>query len=144
MTALLDTNVLIALFDAAHVHHEAAHEWLQSNRSGGWATCPLTENGFIRVVANPSYPGRRTSIADAVQRLRVFRESGDHVFWPDSASLTDASSIDPRHIGGHQQITDVYLLSLAVRHNGRLATFDRTIRVAAVKGATSSHLECIT
>lgn len=80
MTALLDVNFLVALFDPMHLHHEAAHEWFGRNRGGGWATCPLTENGFVRVVSNPRYPGRGTSTRDAIARLAEIRRSADHVF----------------------------------------------------------------
>src|SRR4051812_38398888 len=87
MKALLDVNFLVALFDPMHVHHEAAHEWFGRNRGEGWVTCPLTENGFVRVVSNPRYPGRGTSTRDAIARLTEIRQSPDHVFWPDSVSV---------------------------------------------------------
>jgi uncharacterized protein len=87
MVALLDVNVLIALFDPAHVHHEAAHAWLEVNRKYGWATCALTENAFVRVLSNPAYPGRGTTVGDAVLRLQVFCSEQEHEFWPDSISL---------------------------------------------------------
>lgn len=140
MVALLDVNVLVALFDPAHAHHETAHRWFGPNRASGWATCPLTENGLVRVISNPSYPGRRTTVQDAIQRLTGFRESGDHTFWPDSASLCDRQRMRPAHLLGHRQLTDVYLLALAVEHEGQLATLDRSIPLAAVGGAQSHHL----
>jgi toxin-antitoxin system PIN domain toxin len=141
MIALLDVNVLVALFDEAHLHHERAHEWFGSNRSLGWASCPLTENGFARVVSNPAYPGRGTTLQDAIARLERFRLSGgDHSFWPDSVSLRDDTLFRLVHIGGHRQLTDLYLLALAVRHRGRLATFDRSIPLRSVAGAGPEHL----
>ena len=143
MIALLDVNVLIALFDPMHGHHEAAHQWLGENREAGWATCPLTENGFVRVLSNPAYPGRRTTPLDALGRLADFRNSGDHFFWSDDVSLCDTSIFEPRHIGGYRQLTDVYLLGLAARHEGRLVTFDRGIHRLAVQGAKGEHLEVI-
>ena len=76
--ALLDVNVLIALFDPGHLHHEAAHGWFASAEPRAWASCPLTENGFVRVLSNPGYPGRRTTVADAVGRLRRFTETSSH------------------------------------------------------------------
>lgn len=143
MATLLDVNVLVALFDPVHAHHEAAHKWFNPNRESGWATCPLTENGLVRIISNPSYPGRRTTIQDAIQRLTRFRESGNHTFWSDSKSLCDPLLIRPAHLVGHGQLTDVYLLALAVTHGGQLATFDRSIPLAAVDGAKTSHLAFI-
>lgn len=140
MVALLDVNVLIALFDELHEYHEAAHQWFGRNRRLGWATCPLTENGFVRIVSNPTYPGRGTSLEDAIARLEEFRKSGNHAFWPDSLSLRDGSLFRPVHLTGHRQLTDVYLLALAFHHSGRLATFDRTIPLQSVAGAGPEHL----
>lgn len=142
MIALLDVNVLIALFDGTHVHHDTAHRWFADHRHQGWATCPLTENGFVRVIANPSYPGRRTTIGDAIDRLRQFADQPDHHFWPDVTSLRD-DRFRPRHVGGHRQLTDVYLLALAVHHQGRLTTFDRSIPLQSVDGATAENLEIL-
>lgn len=139
--ALLDVNLLVALFDPEHVHHDAAHRWFGMEKPGGWATCPLTENGVIRILSNPAYcpaPERPSSVAD---RLRTFRASGHHVFWPDDASLCDAGlfalSVSRR------QLTDVYLLGLARAHGGRLATFDRSIPLKAVRGAGPDDLVMI-
>ena len=143
MTWLLDVNVLVALFDPEHVHHEAAHRWFAGVRSAGWATCPLTENGLVRVVSNPAYPGRRTTVANAVSRLRRFTESGDHVHWPDDVSLLRTDELDGSELTGHREITDAYLLALAVRHDGSLATFDRSVRTAAVPAFEPRHLVAI-
>ena len=142
MAALLDVNVLVALFDPMHAHHEAAHEWFADNRQRGWATCPLTENGVVRILSNPNYPGRMTTIGDAVTRLGSFRESGHHTFWPDSASICD-EAFRPAHVQGYRQLTDIYLLALAVRNDGRLATFDRGIPLSSVSGAGADHLALI-
>lgn len=143
MIALLDVNVLVALFDPTHVHHDVAHHWFRRQRASGWATCPLTENGLVRVLSNPTYPGRRTTVEDAVRRLQRFRHSGDHSFWGDTLSVCEGSRIQLEHVGGHRQLTDVYLLALAVEHQGRLATFDRAISVAAVEGATLRNLAIV-
>lgn len=140
MVALLDVNVLVALFDPDHVHHQLAHDWLAENRGQGWATCPLTENGLVRILSNPAYSGRRTTVQDAVDRLGAFRASGDHAFWPDAVSLCDEGRFVFPHVGGHRQLTDAYLLALAVQNEGRLATFDRGIRPAAVAGAAAANL----
>jgi len=140
MVHLLDVNLLVALFDPEHVHHEAAHAWFGSVKGAGWATCPLTENGLVRVLSAPAYPGRRTTVADAVDRLRRFTQSGDHVRWPADVSLLDPDRVEAGHLTGHREITDAYLLALAVRHDGALATFDRSLRTAPVVGAGGEPL----
>lgn len=141
--ALLDVNVLVALFDPDHAHHEAAHRWFAANRSAGWATCPLTENGFVRVLSNPAYSPVHFSPGEIVARLRQFCESGDHVFWPDAVTLRDDGLFVSQLPLGHRQVTDVYLLGLARQNGGRLATFDQAIPVHAVAGATREHLAVI-
>lgn len=141
--ALLDVNVLIALFDPDHVHHQPAHDWFAGNRQSGWATCPLTENGLVRILSNPAYSGRQTTVRDAVARLTAFRASGDHDLWPDTVTLCEEGRFDFTHVSGHRQLTDVYLLALAVERGGRLATFDHRIRPDAVVGATAANLACI-
>lgn len=142
MAALLDVNVLVALFDPMHIHHEAAHEWFAENRQRGWATCPLTENGMVRVLSNPNYPGRMTTTGDAIARLGSFRESGHHTFWSDSVSICD-EALRPAHVQGYRQLTDIYLLALTVHNDGRLATFDQAIPLASVNGANSDHIVVI-
>lgn len=139
---LLDVNVLVALFDADHVHHEAAHDWFADHREQGWATSPATENGFVRVVSNPAY-GIGLRAVDAADRLRRFCASGHHHAWTDGASLLDASLFRLDHLAGHRQVSDVYLLGLTVRMGGRLATFDHAIPVEAVHGATPESLAVI-
>ena len=140
MIHLLDVNVLVALFDPAHLHHDAAHGWFGAAREAGWATCPITQNGFLRVLSNPAYPGRRTTVADGADRLRRFLASGGHGFWPDDVSLVDAGLVEAVHLSGYREITDAYLLALAVRRRGCLATFDRGVRLTSVRGADASHV----
>lgn len=132
--SLLDVNVLVALFDTSHVHHDVAHDWFADNRDAGWATCAATENGFIRVLANPVY-GLTLRPADILERLRAFCSSGKHVFWSDTVSLRDTTLFNASFVRGHRQVTDVYLLGLAKKMGGRLATFDRTIPLRAIVGA---------
>jgi toxin-antitoxin system PIN domain toxin len=141
--ALLDVNVLVALFCADHVHHELAHDWFADHRRDGWATCPLTENGFLRIVTNPAtgIPVQRP--VEVLDRLCTFRKSGHHRFWPDSVSLADTRVFNASIIRGHRQVSDIYLLGLAAHEGGALATFDRTIPLAAVRGATKQHLQLI-
>lgn len=138
--ALLDVNVLVALFDQGHRDHENAHGWLGRNRKYGWATCPITINGCIRILSNPSYLTRQTTPGEVAHVLRNACSAADHHFWEDSVSLTDESLFQASMIRGHQKITDAYLLGLAVRNHGRLATFDRSIPLHAVHGAAPGNL----
>lgn len=135
MIALLDVDVLVALFDPAHLHHEIAHAWLGAHRADGWATCPITENGFARAVSHPAYPGRRVTVQDALERLGAFADAGDHHFWPDSTSLRRRSRIDTGLLDGHDRVQGAYLLLLAVQNEGRLVTFDAGVPLAAVPQA---------
>jgi toxin-antitoxin system PIN domain toxin len=141
--ALLDVNLLVALFDADHTHHELAHDWFADNRSYGWATCPVTENGLIRVLANPQYGSPVSAIPAVLDRLKKFRANGHHEFWADALSLTDATLFASSLVRGYRQVTDVYLLGLAHSRGGRLATFDRSISLGSVPGATRETLEMI-
>jgi toxin-antitoxin system PIN domain toxin len=141
--SLLDVNVLLAIFDEDHVHHERAHEWWDANKGDGWASCPLTQNGFVRVFSQPTYRRGKTSAATALDLLRQATSRGDHAFWPDDISLLDADRFDPERILGPKQLTDIYLLALAIKNGGRLATFDRAIASRAVKPAEPRHLAVI-
>ena len=141
--SLLDVNVLIALFDPDHVHHEIAHDWFAEARTTGWATCPITENGLIRVVSGVS-SNTATRPRDLVDLLCTFCRSGHHVFWDRTVSLRDETLFHHESIGGSRQITDIYLLGLAKRMGGRLATFDQTIPLRAVVGASVTDIAVIT
>lgn len=141
--ALLDVNVLVALFDPDHVHHELAHDWFADHRAQGWATCPITENGLLRVLANPAYGSAIARPSELAARLRRFCASSHHEFWPDKVSLCDPALFDPAFVAGHRQITDVYLLGLAKANGGCLATFDATIPLRAVRGAGKNLLHLI-
>jgi hypothetical protein len=139
--ALLDVNVLVALFDPDHVHHEPAHAWFAIDREAGWATCPMTENGLVRILSKTAYTGTHAT-SDAIRsRLGTFCGSGDHVFWPDELSIRDERFRLSRVT--HRQLTDVYLLALAAARAGRLATFDRSIHVGAVVEADEDSLAVI-
>lgn len=140
--ALLDVNVLIALFDETHVHHQTAHDWFADHADAGWATCPLTENGFLRVLTHPR-AGVEDDPLTVFNSLRTFCGSRQHVFWEDAISLRDPRIFDDSVILSHKQLTDVYLLGLATRKRGRLATFDTRIPLKAVKGATRDNLAVI-
>lgn len=139
MRALFDVNVLIALFDQAHPHHNAASSWLSANIKHGWASCPITQNGCVRIMSHAAYPGARPA-AQIIERLRGALEHSAHSFWPDDTSITDPRIVDGARVHNARQITDTYLLALAVKHEGRLVTFDSGIALSAVKGAAARHL----
>jgi toxin-antitoxin system PIN domain toxin len=140
--ALFDVNVLIALLQPHHIHFERAHAWWEVNRPQGWASCPLTQNGFVRIVTQtPSL--KRLTVSEAIDRLQELTSTTDHEFWPDDVTLLDAGRFERARILGPKQLTDIYLLGLAVNHGGRLATFDRAIPSAAVHGAPPQHLAVI-
>ena len=141
--ALLDVNVLVALFNPDHIHHDTAHDWFAENRADGWATCPITEQGVVRILANPKYWTEFERTAALVERLATFCASGHHHFWSDAISLRDATLFNLSHISGHRQLSDVYLLGLAKKMGGRLATFDQTIPLKAVIGASTDTVAVI-
>jgi toxin-antitoxin system PIN domain toxin len=141
VTFLLDVNVLIALIDPAHVGHEAAHQWFDAEGKTAWATCPMTENGVIRIVGNPKYPNTPGSTAIVAEIVTQLRALPGHLFWPDDISLVDTDHVDASEVLISAQVTDTYLLALAVTHSGKLATFDRRLSTKAVKGGKAAlHL----
>ncbi len=132
MTFLLDVNVLIALVDPAHVGHDLAHDWFAREGRTSWATCPLTENGLIRIVGHPRYPNSLGSPAAAMELLNRLCALPGHVFWGDAISLRDAPNLDASKILAPAQVTDVYLLALAAANAGVLATLDKRLPTNAV------------
>ena len=140
MRALLDVNVWVALFDDAHQFSERANAFTET-RGLRIATCPIVENGVIRILSLPSY-GRRGGLPMQLVRQRLVEACShlDHEFWPDDVSLRDDAAVDFSRVQGHNQITDLYLLALAVRHGGKLVTLDQSIALQSVHGATSKHL----
>jgi hypothetical protein len=139
MRALLDVNVLIALLDADHSLHARASEWFAGQARRGWASCPITQNGCARIMSHPGYPNA-LPVQAVLQRLGEAVSSPLHEFWPDDVSLVDAGVADAGRVHGPRQITDVYLLALAVRHRGCFATFDASVAVEAVRLAEKRHL----
>ncbi len=139
MRALLDVNVLIALLDSDHSLHVPATDWFNSNSHKGWASCPITQNGCVRIMSSPGYPGA-LPVRAVVERLAMASKTRHHEFWPDDVSLLDPELLDPSRIHGPRQITDLYLLALAVQHRGSFVTFDRLISTDAMKRAAKSHL----
>ncbi len=139
MRALFDVNVLLALFDQAHIHHQLARDWFKTHIRDGWASCPLTQNGFLRVVSQPRYP-KPISTRAALDLLENATTTRHHEFWSDDLSFLEEARFDRSKIHGPGQLTDLYLLSLAVWRGGRLITFDSRIPQSAVRGAESQHL----
>jgi toxin-antitoxin system PIN domain toxin len=141
MRALLDVNVIIALLDPDHAFHERAHAWWATNMKSGWASCPLTENGVVRIMSNPGYSQRtRFTPGDLIDRLRTFARQTNHEFWPDEISLRDEKIFAGERIHSSLQLTDLYLLGLAVKHHARLVTFDRGIPLSGVRDAKVANL----
>jgi uncharacterized protein len=127
LVSLLDVNLLIALAWRNHVHHQAALRWFDRNRKSGWATCPLTESGFVRVSSNAHILPNACSPREALGLLRRIVGLPGHVFWEDDISIATSEFIDETKLLGHRQITDAHLLAVAMRHDGQLATLDRGI-----------------
>jgi toxin-antitoxin system PIN domain toxin len=142
MRALLDVNVLLALLDSDHVDHERARAWISTEIRHGWASCAITENGFVRVISQARYPSP-VPPAEAMQRLAGATATEYHRYWTCSVSLLDESVVDRSRLHGPRQVTDAYLLALAVANDGRFATFDRAIPLAAVHRAEDAHLTVI-
>ena len=139
MRALLDVNVLVALLDGGHLHHRVAMDWLAAHARAGWASCPLTQNGCLRILSLPTYPNPQPP-ARVAERLAAATADRSHAFWPDSLSLLEPARLHWERVLSTRHITDVYLLALAVEHRGCLVTFDRSVAVAAVPGALKKHL----
>jgi toxin-antitoxin system PIN domain toxin len=138
VTFLLDVNVLIALIDPAHVGHEDAHRWFNAYGKEDWATCPLTENGVIRIVGNSKYPNTPGSPAQVAAIVTQLCALPGHRFWPDDISIADARHVDAAQVLTSKQVTDTYLLALTVAHGGKLATFDRRLSAKAVRGGKAA------
>ena len=142
MRSLLGVNVLIAILDADHVHHARSMDWLRTHGADGWASCPITQNGCIRIMSQTGYPNPLPTAA-IIERLAEAARAPQHRFWADEVSLLDANTADGRRIHGPRQVTDLYLLALAVKNKGRLATLDGTIPISAIPGATRKHIAVI-
>ena len=137
--ALLDVNVLIALLDADHSVHERAMTWFAGHAKAGWASCPITQNGCVRVMSHPGYPNP-LPVRAIMDRLAEASAGAFHEFWADDISLLDPRVARPARIHGPRQVTDVYLLALAVRHGGQFVTFDASVSREAVVGADKAHV----
>jgi toxin-antitoxin system PIN domain toxin len=123
-TCLLDVNVLIALTWPTHVHHEMARRWFDYNAAAGWATCPITQLGFVRVSSNPKITRDAVPPREAVAMLERLVALPGHRFWPDGIAVAASGAFASLSFIGYRQATDAYLLVLAQHHDGRLATLD--------------------
>ena len=136
--ALLDVNVLIALLDAGHIHHRRASAWLAEHIESGWASCAITQNGCIRIMSQPAYPGALPA-AEVAARLASAAAMPQHAFIPADLSLLDEARFDRSQLLGHRQITDAWLLGVAVQHGLRFVTLDAALPWRAVHGALPAH-----
>ena len=142
LRALYDISALLALFDEGHRKHNSVLSWFTANAGEGWASCPLSQNGFLRVISQPSY-SRPRSLTEAYERLVDAISALNHQFIADDVTLLDDTLVRFRGLAGPGQLTDVYLLALAVTHDMRLVTLDKRILLTPVAGATDDHLVVI-
>lgn len=136
--ALLDVNVLIALLDPRHVHHEQAHGWFAASQALGWATCPLTQNAVLRILGQPRYPNSPGPPAVVARLMQELIRHPQHRFWPDAISLVNHPGIRESRLLEAGHLTDAYLLALAVHHGGTLVSFDHRLSTGAVSGGRSA------
>lgn len=138
---LLDTNLLIAMLWPSHEKHDLAMKWFARHRAKGWATCPFTQAGFVRIVSNPAFSRDAVQPREAIQVLSANTAAKDHAFWSDDLPVFEAVAFTGVRLLGHQQVTDAYLLGLAIRRGGALATLDQ--RIAALTEAKSGERKAL-
>ena len=138
MQRLLDINVLIALCGPNHVDHQRVTTWFQKTGAKAWAACPITENGFVRILSNPNYPGLPGSVTAASQLLQTLRKHKGYAFWPDDYSIADGS-IDLSRATGNRQITDLYLLGLAAKRKAKFSSLDNRIPAHLVQEGPNTY-----
>ncbi len=142
---LLDVNVLLALSWPTHIHHVKAGMWFAKHSRQGWATCPMTQSGFARIVSNPSFSSDCLTIGDALNLLDTNLQHPAHHFWPDDLKLNDAIAPFADRLVGRQQLTDAYLLGLVLRRKGKLATLDaRILALLREDDPARNYVEVIT
>jgi toxin-antitoxin system PIN domain toxin len=139
MRTLFDVEALLALFDPEHINHDRIHGWWDANRSGGWASCPTTQIGVVRILSTPDYP-KTMPVQTALGLLRSATAERDHAFWGDDISLLDPQRLVLDRVLAPKHLAGAYLLALATRNGGRLATFDRTLPLAAAGSAEPRNL----
>jgi uncharacterized protein len=141
---LLDTNLLIALLWPSHDRHDLALKWFTRHRAKGWATCPFTQAGFVRIVSNPAFSRDAVQPREAIQVLSANTVAKDHAFWAAEPPVAEAIAFAGVRLVGHQQVTDAYLLGLAIRWGGMLATLDQSIAaLTEPKSAERKALELV-
>ena len=126
--ALLDANILVALAWPEHEFHERAGRWFVRHSRAGWATCPFTQAALVRVLSNPAFSSHSLTPQNALAVLETNLKLPGHRFWPADISIAQAASLVGHRLTGHRQITDMYLLGLAIHNRGRLATLDRALK----------------
>ena len=139
MRRLLDINLLIALCDPNHVDHHRVAGWFEEIGGKVWASCPITENGFLRILSSPNYPGLPGSLSAAKRLLKKLHRQEGHEFWADDYSIVDGTVDLGQLISGHKQITDLYLLGLAARRKGKFSSLDRHIPARLVEGGAEAY-----
>jgi len=140
MIGLLDVNVLVALAWPNHLHHGVVREWFQDHQDLGWATCPLTQSGFVRVSSNQKVIPDARSPEQALELLARWTSLEHHVFWHDDISLASSTLIAPHRLQGYRQVTDAHLLAIALRHGGRLVTMDGGVRGLVPNGFVAEQV----
>lgn len=144
MTAhLLDVNVLVALLWPAHEFHDRAQNWFVRNSKTAWATCPFTQAAVVRILSNPMFSPDALTVEEAIALVSSNIENPNHRFWPDDISFTEATMPFRKRIIGHKQITDAYLLGLAMHRKGKLVTMDRAIPALLDDSSTSPSIVVI-
>lgn len=136
--ALLDVNVLVALAWPPHVHHGLARRWFSEQQPYGWATCPTTESGFVRVSSNRAVIPHAVSPVEAIELLDQITQLDEHEFWPDDVPGVVGPALDASLVVGHRQVTDAHLLALALSRGAALATLDRAVRRLTPRGRTDA------
>lgn len=134
--------MLAALFAPDHVHHELAHDWSGEERHAGWAICPITETGLVRLLTNPRVH-EGVAVAEVIDRLRRLQSDSAHEWWEANVSFADVTVFRPTALRGHRQVTDLYLAGLAHSRGGKLVTFDRGVLCNAVVDAKPSLVEVL-
>jgi uncharacterized protein len=124
---LLDVNVLVALAWPEHEAHERVGRWFARHSRAGWATCPFTESGLVRTLSNPAFSPNALTPTNALAVLESNLKLPGRHFWTANIPLGEAMRNIGGRLAGHRQITDAYLLGLAIHHKGRVGTMDRGI-----------------
>lgn len=140
---LLDVNTLIALTWPNHVHHTLVHSWFHEEKDSGWATCPITQCAFVRISSNPAIIPDAVSPVPAKSLLEKLVQHTNHFFWPDNVDFAMMDTVPASLFQGHRQVTDAYLLLLAEKNEGTLATLDARLMRAAAGSRLEKHITLI-